>query len=284
MTAASHSRSEITAFASLMRRYAFAYTASHDFSVCDSIMVDDYVLLMGNHTIRGRDEAYKPATERQYRQYPGLGFTVHDFISNGERAAFRFTEHGHSMLAGTSTSWRGISLYSWDHERLTECRVEQDYCSRSAQGREQRPQPVPPPALDPWHGPYGKEDRALVARIRNWLAAGEWLTEESLEFDDEANVQASRAVIAEPATTVLDIFGAGPAVAFHVRVSGIYLGGMPGSTDAWMGVPATLYATGLVRETPGGFTGQVVTDRLGLARRLQVLADSPGNAQVPGLR
>ena len=50
--------------AALLRRYAFAYTAAHDFGVCSQIMVDDYVLRMGEHELRGRDTEYIPAATR----------------------------------------------------------------------------------------------------------------------------------------------------------------------------------------------------------------------------
>src|ERR1700712_3624269 len=61
-------------FAALLRRYSYAYTARPDLDVCPQIMTDDYVLRMGEHVLRGRDEAYIPATQRQFRQYPSLGF------------------------------------------------------------------------------------------------------------------------------------------------------------------------------------------------------------------
>ena len=52
----------------LMQRYCFAYTATHDFSVADQILADDYVFQMGSHVFTGREEAYKPAAERQLLQ------------------------------------------------------------------------------------------------------------------------------------------------------------------------------------------------------------------------
>lgn len=95
----------------LMQRYCFAYTATHDFSVADQIMADDYTFYMGEHVFTGRESAYKPAAERQFKAYPGLGFTVHDFFSNGERCAMYFSEYGHSIHASTNTVWHGVSLY-----------------------------------------------------------------------------------------------------------------------------------------------------------------------------
>ncbi len=41
----------IAPLAASLRRYCFAYTASHDPSVCDDIMVEDYTLHMGEFEI-----------------------------------------------------------------------------------------------------------------------------------------------------------------------------------------------------------------------------------------
>ncbi|MDR5699744.1 nuclear transport factor 2 family protein [Agromyces aerolatus] len=260
---------DVPPFKALMRRYAFAYTASHDFSVADELMVDDYVLRMGEHEIRGREQAYKPATARQYRQYPGLGFTVHDLISNGDRAAMRFTEHGRSIRAGVSTSWRGISLYRWNGRRLTECRVEQDYCARTVQVETGRSNPVPAPALDPWCVPDDAERADDVARVREWLATSAWLDDDRIELDDEAHGSRARVSLDDPATEVLDLFGAGPSVAFHVRTDGVYRGGLPLADDDLLGARVQLFATGIVQASDGVVTGHAVTDRLSVGRRVR---------------
>ena len=68
-------------FVALMRRYVVDYTNSHDLAVCDEIMEPDYVLRMGPHVVAGRDEAYKPATRKQLEQFPGLGLTVHEVVT-----------------------------------------------------------------------------------------------------------------------------------------------------------------------------------------------------------
>ena len=70
-------------FVALMRRYCIDYTARHDLSVCDDIMVPGYTLHMGVHDLAGRDEAYKPAAAAQFRQFPGLCLTVNAIICGG---------------------------------------------------------------------------------------------------------------------------------------------------------------------------------------------------------
>ncbi|MDM3973533.1 nuclear transport factor 2 family protein [Mycobacterium marseillense] len=124
----------------MLRRYAYASTASHDVNVCPQIITDDYVLRMGGHTLQGRDGAYIVASQRQFRQFPTLGFTVHDLVLGEDRAALSFTEHGYSVRYGVGSAWNGVSLYRWDGRRLTECRVEQDITRVArSNGRASRP-------------------------------------------------------------------------------------------------------------------------------------------------
>ncbi|MEU6573416.1 nuclear transport factor 2 family protein [Streptomyces sp. NPDC046805] len=256
--------------AEVLWTYAYAYTAAHDFAVSDRIMVDDYVLRMGFHALRGRNEQYQPATQRQYRQYPTLGFTVHRLVTNGERAALHFTEHGRSMHGGGAAAWQGVSLYRWDGERLTECRVEQDYCSRRRQLDSGEPLPVASPGIDPWATEPMASDESAVATVSEWLSSGSWLHDRAVSWDDGSG----RARWAGPETEVLDIFSAGTSVAFHAVVTGIYAGGVPGS-DACLGADAEMFTTGIVDVSADDSTdsgkvvaGQLVTDRHSMLARL----------------
>ncbi|MGP6177245.1 nuclear transport factor 2 family protein [Microbacterium sp. A196] len=262
----------IPAFGLLLRDYAFAYTASHDFGVCDRLMIEDYVLRMGEFEIRGRDDAYKPATEKQYRQYPGLGFTVHDFMTNGDRAALRFSEHGKSLLTGALTSWRGISMYRWDGERLTECRVEQDYFSRRRQSESAASHEVPSPGADPWTDSFSEASRDTESAVRAWLERGDLFTSNTVEFDDELEAGHQRARLEELTVDVLDLFSCGEQAAFHIRAEGVYTGGLGSESDALIGVYGALYASGYVNIASGRISGHVVTDRLSYTRRLTARA------------
>src|SRR5437763_13760106 len=95
-------------FVALIRRYCIDYTARHDLSVCDDIMVPGYTLHMGVHHLAGRDDAYKPAAAAQFRQFPGLCLTVNAIICSGDRLALRFTEHGASVRHdGARAAWGG---------------------------------------------------------------------------------------------------------------------------------------------------------------------------------
>lgn len=252
----------VSPLAELLRTYSYAYTAAHDFAVSDRIMVDGYVLRMGTHTVRGRNEEYQPATRRQYGQFPTLGFTVHALVSNGERAALHFTEHGRSTRTGGLASWQGVSLYRWNGERLTECRVEQDYYARRSQLDSGIPRPVLPPGIDPWSGGDVPADQQAAGRVRDWLESGHWTADPSPAWDDGTD----RPRLTDASTEVLDLFSAGSRAAFHVRLAGTYAGGLPG-TDDLAGATAELYVTGIV--DAAGFAGTLISDRHGMVRRLR---------------
>lgn len=258
----------VPVLAAILRRYCFAYTASHDLTVCDEIMVDDYVLRMGEHEIRGRDDRYKPATQRQYRQFPGLGLTVHGLLVTPDRAALHFSEHGLSVLTGTAAAWNGISLYRWDGHRLTECRVEQDYSSRRRQLQSGDADPVAAPAHDPWARPVEEPDAEVEAVTRRWLQTGGLATLPAGWLDDEPVAAAARVTLAEPIVEVLDCFSGAHRAAFHARASG-EVRTWAGGPAAAIGRPATVYYAGVVDVADGRVThARVVSDRLAAERRV----------------
>lgn len=260
----------VAPIAELMRRYAFAYTASHDFDVIPQLMVPDYTLYMGAHEVRGRDGAYRAATKRQYGQFPGLGFTVHQLIHNGERVALVFTEHGGSAYRdGRCAAWTGISLYRWDGQRLISCRVEQDYFSRRRQLGTGERNPIASPAHDPWTSPAQPSRSDAEATVRAWLQAGRLLDAPAGSLDDESvGADVCRVRMAIDEVVVADLFSAGDDVAFHVLLRGPYQGGLPASADG-LGTPVSLYATGIARVRGDQVTGvQAVTNRLDVAKSL----------------
>ena len=247
-------------FVALMRRYCIDYTARHDLSVCDEIMVPGYTLHMGVHHLAGRDEDYKPAAAAQFRQFPGLCLTVNEIICSGDRLALRFTEHGASARHdGARAAWGGIGLYRWDGERLLENYVEQDYFGRRRQLAGDGPDPVEPPAVAPWDTRSVPADPAAEAVVRGWLAAGD-LT--GVTVDDG---QPPHRPMAAARTEVGVLFSAGPRVAFHAVQRGPLTGEDPRFTGEG---EAMLYLAGVVRVDGSQVAGgRVITDRLGLLRR-----------------
>jgi hypothetical protein len=256
-------------FVALMRRYCIDYTARHDLSVCDDIMVPGYTLHMGVHRLAGRDKAYKPAAAAQFRQFPGLCLTVNEIICSGDRLALRFTEHGASVRHdGARAAWGGVGLYRWDGQRLLENHVEQDYFGRRRQLAGDGPDPVEPPAVAPWDTRSVRADLAAEAVVRGWLAAGD-LT--GVIVDDG---HPAHRLVAAGRTDISVLFSAGPRVAFHAVRHGPLIGEDPRFTGDG---EAMLHLAGVVRVAGGQVAGgRVITDRLGLLRRLAQAAGQAG--------
>jgi predicted ester cyclase len=257
----------------VLQRYCFAYTATHDFTVADQVMVDDYTFYMGEYVFSGRESAYKPAADRQFKAYPGLGFTVHDFFSNGERCAMFFSEHGHSAQYDVDTAWHGVSLYRWNGEKLTECRIEQDYYGRRRQLESKSADPIAQPAYAPWTRPVEPSSSASEALVTDWLTNGGLLRSQIGSLDDERIAPTiDRVIFADERCEIRDIMSAGNRVAFQVRIDGIYAGGMR-TLDGHQGVQASLYATGIV-DLDGDTISKVrsVTDRYSMERRILAAA------------
>lgn len=260
---------DISPLAALLRRYAYAYTACHDLTVCDEIMVEDYRLKMGPFEAKGRDETYKPTAAQQFRQFPGLGFTVHDLVLSRDRAALHFTEHGYSPRHGRPAAWHGVSLYRWDGERLLECRVEQDYFARRAQLRGEAAPVMSSPGIDPWSAAPGGHDESVHAAALGWLRDGGLGRIPVGGMDDETHRASARVVLDDMRTEVLDLFVADDRAAFHAVVEGRYAGGLPGCDDV-AGAAGQLYVAGLVTFAEGRVVrATAVSDRLAFERRLR---------------
>ena len=254
-------------FVALMRRYSIDYTSSHDLGVCDEIMEPDYVVHISGLSLR-RDTAYKPAVEFVFARFPGLCLAVHEIITNGDRLAMRFSEHAATADEGTFACWAGIALYRWNGARLTECRVEQDFLSQRRQLACGRPDALEPPHLDPWTttralGPDADAERT----VRDWLGSGELARAESGRIDD-LTLSRFEPVLDTARIDLLDLFSAGPRVAFHASVWGRYRGGLP-DTDGLRGAETRLDVAGIARVGGGAVRDvRIVTDRLGTSARL----------------
>ena len=248
----------------LMRRYVVDYTNRHDTSVCAALMEPDYTLRMGAHEVAGRDELYVPAAQRQFDQFPGLGLTVHELVTNGDRLAMRFTEHGASdRHGGAAASWSGLGLYRWNGRKLTENWVEQDYQARRRQLSGDGPDPVAAPAVAPWDTAAVPADPGAEDVVRDWVAAG--LPGGDVRWDDGDAAE----LLDGPAERVDDLFSAGDRVAVRVTRTGTYAGGLDGVEPSAVGRPATLYLVALVTVTDGEVVGGYgVRNRLDLARSL----------------
>lgn len=250
----------------LMRRYVSGFVNSQDFSVCRELMSEDYVLHAGDTVHRGRDSAYIPAVARQFRQFPTLGFSIHDLVSDGEYAALLFSEHGVSLRwDGRRASWTGVSIYRRSGDRLVECWVEQDYYARHVQLAAAEPAPLEPVALDPWFSAVQAPDTDRERAVRDWLDSGEWW---AMGDWNPGPLQRDNPELAIESTRPLAVMATATRAAFNAEVQCRYLGGIPGLDPAPRQV-VTAYAAGLADIAEGAVSGvRGVISRAGLQRAL----------------
>src|SRR6185295_11710274 len=194
-------------FVALMRRYCIDYTNSHDQSVCDEIMHPDYVVHISGFDLP-RDAAYKPAVAQVFARFPGLGLQVHELVTNGERLAMRFSEHGASPEAGGRFAvWAGIGLYRWNGRQLLENFVEQDFLAQEAQLEGADPAPLEPPHLDPWIGTQSvPADARAEAVARAWLAEGDLRDARQAVIDGSWYEAMAASPLEVSAVTINDLF------------------------------------------------------------------------------
>ena len=258
-------------FVALMRTYCIDYTNSHDQTLYEMIMEPDYVLHTMGFTLDGRDTAYSPAVTQVFKEYPGLGLVVHEFVLNGDRLCMRFSEHGAAVEhGGRLTAWRGIGLYKWNGNRLIENYVEQDYHGRDRQLATGMPNPLDRPHLDPWVTTEAvPEDPAAVDTARRFLTAGDLTAASGNVIIDDSDITGS---IPRPLdvrdVTVNDLFSAGPRIAFHITQHGLYVGGLDGVDDATVGQPVDLEVAGVADVTNGAVSNlRAVSGKLGIVIR-----------------
>lgn len=258
-------------FVALMRRYVNDYTNRQCLDVCDEIMHPEYTLRMGEHVLSGRDELYKLAAAKQFRQFPGLCLTVNHIITNGERLLMQFSEHGASLdHDGDGAAWGGIGLYRWDGERLMENYVEQDYFSRRSQLTGKQPLPVERPALAPWDTTAAAPDPALEQWARSLLARGSLEALPKQAFDDSWTGAPAQQVLEGEHAEIDDLFSAGEYIAFRLTQSGRILPDFVAHNPALSGRKAVLHMTGWMQVRDGEIVrARVIRDRLGLLRRLR---------------
>ena len=254
-------------FLQLMKRYCIDYVNVGDQAVTRDLMVEDYVLHMGFHEVRGRDTAYFDATASLMAQYPGLMLTVHEIATSGERLMMRFSEHGRRAKDGAFCAWGGIALYRWNGEKLLHCSVEQDYWSRRRQIETGRVDRIDAPTAAPWRGDARPPSPEAEAIVRDWLAHGGLAQTPDVFCDDAWAGHEPMRAIDHREIEIEDIFSVGGRVAFRVLQHGsVAADFVPGAA----GRPASLHATGIVHVADGAVAhGRIIRNRLDLGKRLE---------------
>ena len=263
-------------FVALMRKYCIDYTNSHDQSVCPEIMEPDYVVRI-NGLALVRSTTYAEAVRQIFDAAPGLGIVVHELVLNGDRLCMHFSEHA-AMPAGPSralTCWRGVGLYKWNGNRLTENYVEQDYFAMRAQISNGQTHPLTPPHIDPWTTTEAvSADPEAERTVRGWLEKGDLADTPLHEIDDERTGAAYEAVLDPHRVVINDLFSAGDDVPFHITIHGFYRGGLGAGFEHLAGKPAALHAAGIAHVADGA-----VASVKAVTARAQTLADLSPDAR-----
>lgn len=261
------SLADAPAFLRLMKHYVVDYTNSHDQAQTAAIMDPDYLLRMGPHFVQGRDSAYHAATRKQMDQFPGLGLTVHEVWTSGERLVMRFSEHGASIKhGGALCAWGGIGLYAWNGSKLTKNHVEQDYFSRARQLQTGIPHPVEGPAIAPWDTKGEAPNADAEAIVRAWLEGGTLAFTPGVLCDDAWTGAETGRILDQTSIALNDFFSCGPHVAFHAVQHGRVRADFAPDSE---GRIAELYMAGVVHVENGRVTrGRIIRNRLELQRAL----------------
>jgi hypothetical protein len=213
----------------LMWRYCGRFTNSHDISICDEVMAPDYTLYMGSQVMRGRDEAYKPASGGEFERMPDLALSVRKIITDGERLAMYFVEHGSSPRhGGNLATWDCIALYRWNGTQLVSCYVEEDYYARRRQLKSGLANPVGEVAIAPFSTARLQPNQHAEAIVREWIEGNPLSESEGIACNDSRHAGWREPRFRElDEVEVRELFSCGNDVAFSVRLAGPLDGGLP---------------------------------------------------------
>jgi hypothetical protein len=257
----------------LLRGFAIDFITAHDLTAVSRIMAPDYCLSIGGHTLDGRDSQYLPPTAAQIEQFPGLCVTVHDVMYGEDAIAMQFTEHGRSSRHDfRGATWRGISLFRTDGERMRWGWAEEDYFARKSQLASGVCDAVDPPHATPWDVQPELPDAGVEEVARDWLRRPEkiadiphahWISkvdplpEKLIDFNTVEKVE------------IDTLFSAANRVAFHLAYHGSYAGGFSDIDSGAVGEPTILRAAGMLTIRRGEVVdARITTDRLGFYRSL----------------
>lgn len=251
----------------LMRRWVVDYFNRQDASACAQFIAPDYALRIGETVFAGRDTQWLPAVDKQFQTFPGMGMTVHQVLVGSDRVATLFSEHGASGgVGGRMAVWSGVGIYRANGSQLTGCVAQEDYMTRLRQLKSGVVDPVEPPAAAPWDTAALPPDPQAESVVRSWLTQSWPIAGSTVRCDDE-HITGVPLEFDVRAGEITELFSSGPDVAFHVRQTGIYRGGLPG-VDA-RAETFVLHCNGIVRVQHGQVcSGRVIRDRIGLRAAL----------------
>ena len=253
---------------SLLRRWVVEYFNGHNADAAREFVAPDYVLSIGDVDFAGRDASWLPAVDIQMQAYPGLGMTVHQTLAGDGWAAVWCSEHG--ATEGRPAVWSGVGIYRAKGAVLTGCVAQEDYMTRRRQLKSGVADHVDRPAVAPWDTAPEPRNASAEATVMDWVKGG-WPRPETTVRCDDDHITGTPLEFRVEATKLSKIVSSGNHVAFHVRQSGTYLGGLPAPVQGPRA--ETLDCNGLVRVENGQVVaGRVIRDRMGLWSRLRAAA------------
>jgi hypothetical protein len=263
----------VTEALALARRWVNDYFNRHDASAARMFCAPDYALDIGDVIFAGRDDAWLPAVDTQFRAWPGMGMTVHRTLTGPDWAAVWFSEHGESK--GAQAVWSGIAIYRSAGGQLTGCVAQEDYLTRRRQVKSGIVDPVDPPCVAPWDTPALPANPQAESVVRRWLEGGWPCAAAGVRCDDE-HITGIPLVFGVLATDRAWFWSSGDQVAFHVRQRGQYRQGLPDTATG--PVHETLDVNGIVTVAEGSVVGgRVIRDRMGLWTRLRTGGHTVGH-------
>jgi hypothetical protein len=253
----------------LLRGYVTDFVNRQDFSATPRYMAENYTLYTSGVEVCGRDGPYRDAVAKQFAQFPGLVYTLHEIYPTNEAVAVRFTEHGSSNRhAGRCAGWSSIAIYRARNGLLVSCTIEQDYFSRRRQLDTGEAITIDAPAIAPWDAPEAAADAAAEKAVRQWLPDRVFAESREVLIDDSGTTGHVDPIIDPSTIEVLDIMSSGPHVAFHAIQRGRLVGDFA-RAFAGAGLEVHIHLSGLVTVGDGSvIRGHVIRDRFGLYRRL----------------
>ena len=254
----------------LARRWVVDYFNRHDASAAREFATPDYTLHIGEYTFAGRDDQWLPAVRKQMDTFPGLGMTVHQVVAGTNRVAVLFTQHGASGGSAERirvACWSGVAIYRSNGLQLTGCVAQEDYLTRQRQLKSGVADAIDAPAAAPWDTVALPADAQAESVVRAWLTTS-WPSAVSGVRCDDEHITGVPLVFAVDSGEITELFSSGSNVAFHVRQTGRYLGGLPAVAPAER--VCVLHCNGMVRVQDGQVhSGRVIRDRSGLVASLK---------------
>ena len=249
----------------LMRRWVVDYFNRQDPAACAEFIEPEYSLSIGDVLFKGRDQSWLPAVDIQMQRFPGMGMTVHQLIAGNNWVAAWFSEHG--ACEGRQACWSGVGIYKSNGRRLISCVAQEDYYTRQRQLKSGVPDQADAPALAPWDTVEAERNEIAENLVVDWLK-NSWPQQNIKVRCDDEDITHRPLQFLVRHSEFSTLVSAGDYVAFHVKQTGDYLGGLEDYSAPKPNLH--LHCNGLLHVLNGQVSsGRVIRDRMGLRSQLK---------------